>query len=155
LGPPILSDDRLRLYQRHKDGRNLNVPGSKPIDAKGYAGFLVDRCVDAFEICFYLEGELIGVSITDRGANAISAVYCYFEPAHRRLSIGTYSILKQIELGRGWGLEYLYLGLYIRENPHMMYKAQFGPHERLIEGVWRPGIGTDFRNEAAAPHPPQ
>jgi arginine-tRNA-protein transferase len=107
------------------------------MDAKSYFGFLVDRCVDAFELRYYLGDELVGVAITDRGASALSAVYCHFDPRHARLSIGTYSILKQVELGLELGCAYLYLGLYIADNSHMRYKARFGPHERLVDGRWQ------------------
>jgi len=64
-------------------------------------------------------------------------VYCIWDPIYEPLSLGTYSILKQIELSRKMGIRYLYLGLYIADNPHMNYKAAFKPHERLIAGRWQ------------------
>jgi arginine-tRNA-protein transferase len=84
-----------------------------------------------------VEAELAGVAIVDRADNSLSAVYCYYDPAHQRLSLGTYSILKQIELCQSWGLRYLYLGLYIGDCDKMAYKAGFLPHERLVNGRWR------------------
>ncbi|HYJ08439.1 MAG TPA: arginyltransferase, partial [Polyangiaceae bacterium] len=83
--------------------------------------------------------------IVDRSSEALSAVYCYYDPAHERLGLGTYSILKQLELCRMWGLRYLYLGLYIAESVHMRYKARFQPHERLLDGRW-----VEFRSDEAA-----
>ena len=54
-----------------------------------------------------------------------------------KLSLGTYSILKQLELAKRWGMRHLYLGLYIEANEHMAYKARFLPHDRLVRGEWR------------------
>jgi len=75
--------------------------------------------------------------VTDRGTTSLSAVYCFWNPAYARLSVGTYSILKQIQLARHWEMDHLYLGLYIADNAHMSYKARFTPHERLIDGRWQ------------------
>ena len=56
---------------------------------------------------------------------------------HAPLSLGTYSILTQIDLAAHMGLDWVYLGLAIRENHSMAYKLAFMPHERRIGGVWR------------------
>ena len=110
--------------------------GRAPIDFDGYREFLVLSSCETFELRYYLESELIGVALVDRSENALSAVYCYYDPSFGRLGLGTYSILKQLELCREWGLEYLYLGLYIEGSEHMRYKARFLPHERLLDGNW-------------------
>ena len=136
LGPPTLNERRLELYDRHKDGRRLGDGASK-IEAQDYSEFLVATCCESFELRYYRGQELVGVAITDRGETALSAVYCAWDPAHADLAVGTYSILKQLELCRAWGLEWLYLGLYIAESGPMRYKARFLPHERLIEGRWQ------------------
>jgi arginine-tRNA-protein transferase len=90
-----------------------------------------------------VEGQLAGVAIVDRSAHALSAVYCYYDPQLSRLSLGTYSILKQLELCRQWGLRYLYLGLFIAECSSMRYKASFLPHERLVRGRWEPFVDSN------------
>ena len=86
---------------------------------------------------YFLDQRLVAVAIVDRGATSLSAVYTFFDPDLERLSLGTYSILKQIDLCRRWKLPYLYLGLYIAKCPTMVYKARFVPHERLLDGAWR------------------
>ncbi|MBL8970836.1 MAG: arginyltransferase, partial [Myxococcales bacterium] len=68
---------------------------------------------------------------------ALSAVFFYFDHTFEPLSPGVFSILKQLELCRTWGLRYLYLGLYIAECPSMAYKATYLPHERLLHGRWQ------------------
>jgi arginyl-tRNA--protein-N-Asp/Glu arginylyltransferase len=135
-GRPLVDNRRLELYHRHKVERGLSE-GQEPLDARGYSEYLVASCCDTFELRYLVEDRLAGVAIVDRGATALSAVYCYFDPSLSKLSLGTYSILTQIALCRAWGLRYLYLGLYIRDCSKMRYKARFMPHERLIDGRWR------------------
>jgi arginine-tRNA-protein transferase len=130
------SAEKVALYNRHKQQRGLLVR-QELIDEAGYEQFLVDSCADTFEVRYRLGGTLIGVAITDRADDALSAVYCYYDPAHAKLSPGTYSVLKLIQLCRKWGLRYLYLGLYIAACKPMAYKATYFPHERLIEGTWQ------------------
>lgn len=135
LGEPIADQERVTLYNRHKALRGLSA-GQGEVDVRSYREFLAMTCCDTVEIRYRLQGELVGIAIADRSSEALSAVYCYYDPTHEQLSLGTYSILKQLELCRVWGLRYLYLGLYIAESLHMRYKARFLPHQRLLEGTW-------------------
>jgi len=137
IGPPVADMRRLELYERHKRERSLLGASSEPLDLKGYEGFLVERCAPSFEMRYFDGDELVGVAITDRGHDALSAVYCFWDPSYASLSLGTWSILEQLRIAREWGYTYLYLGLYIAENAHMSYKARFRPHERLIDGTWQ------------------
>lgn len=137
IGEPKADRTRLDLYEKHKRGRHLVTGSGEPLDLKGYEGFLVDRCVRSFEVRFYAGDTLAAVAVTDQGDAALSAVYCFWDPAFASLSPGTYSILKHLELAREWNARFLYLGLYVEENEHMRYKARFVPHERLVGGRWQ------------------
>lgn len=136
VGRPALTAEKVALYNRHKVERGLLV-GNELIDAGGYEQFLVETCADTIELTYQCAGRLVGVAIADRAADALSAVYCFYDPSYARLSPGTYSVLKQIALCRAWGLRYLYLGLYVAACASMSYKARFLPHERRIGGVWQ------------------
>lgn len=137
LGEPLVDRERLQLYEKHKDLRKLLQPEGAPMTEKALRGFLVDRCCDAFEIRYYAGERLVAVAITDRGQRALSAVYTYYDPELSSLSLGTYSILKQVELCAKEGLSHLYLGLYVEGNAHMRYKKRFAPHELRVGGGWR------------------
>jgi arginine-tRNA-protein transferase len=93
-------------------------------------------CCESLEIRYTVDGHLVAIALADRSSNALSAVYCFYDPAYEELGLGTYSILKQLELCRTWGLRHLYLGLYIGDCERMRYKARFIPHERLLDGRW-------------------
>jgi arginine-tRNA-protein transferase len=135
LGDPIADARRVELYNRHKELRGL-ASDREGIDLDGYREFLVVSCCETFELRYVIDGQLIAVALVDRSAEALSAVYCYYDPAFAKLGIGTYSVLKQIELCRSWRLRYLYLGLYIADSERMKYKARFLPHQRRIDGAW-------------------
>jgi arginine-tRNA-protein transferase len=136
IGHPSLSPEKVALYNRHKVERRL-LTGDGVIDEEGYEQFLVESCTDTIELTYWLGEQLIGVAVADRASDALSAVYCFYDPAHAARSPGAYSILKQVALCREWGLRYLYLGLYVRDCRAMTYKARFLPHERLIGGAWQ------------------
>lgn len=135
LGSIVVNARRLLLYNRHKHLRGLTT-GEALTSTHAYRVFLGDSCCETFEIRYWVGGHLIGVAITDRASTSLSAVYYFFDPDYAELSPGVYSILRQIELCREWGLRHLYLGLYIGECRPMQYKARFRPHERRVDGRW-------------------
>ncbi len=133
---PTHTREKVGLYNKHKIQRGLlTVDGL--IDSEGYENFLVESCTRSIEIEYRYEGRLAGAALVDVAADSLSAVYCFYDPDLAALSLGTYSILKQLELCRILNLSYLYLGLYVEGSRTMQYKARFLPHERLIDGVWR------------------
>lgn len=134
IGRPIVDAQRVQLYNLHQVGRGLS--SGRRVDLAEYAAFLVETCCDTLEFQYLLDDQLVAVAIADRGASSLSAVYCYFDPSLSRLSLGSYSILKQVEMCRQWKLPHLYLGYYIARNAHMIYKARYKPHERLRNGRW-------------------
>jgi arginine-tRNA-protein transferase len=134
-GSAIFSEERLALYNRHKLERDLSVDG-KVMTREGYEGWFLRSCVQTVELCFALEGRLVGVSIVDVGARDSSSVYHYFDPDLSGRSMGTFSALVELAWCRTRGGRYHYLGLYVGGCDRLNYKARFGPNERRIGGTW-------------------
>ena len=133
---PTLDEQRLEIFNRHRTQRGLG-DSQTPYRSDDYANFLVDTCLpQTLELSFWIDEVLVGISIVDCGRTSLSAVYTFFDPQQSKLSVGTYSILKQIEFARDSGRQYAYLGMYVSANPHLNYKAKFTPQERWIEGSW-------------------
>jgi arginine-tRNA-protein transferase len=133
---PVVDPERVDLFNAHGMFRGLKQ-WDEPIDAVGYAEFLTETCCDTWELSYRHDGRLVAVAIVDCGATALSAVYCFYDPLFQAVSLGTYSVLKEIEWCQQTGRTHLYLGYYIAPSPHMSYKALFRPHERLIDGHWQ------------------
>jgi leucyl-tRNA---protein transferase len=137
IGEPEVDSERVRLFNLHRELRGLEQDDS-PIDQVGYEEFLTDTCCPTIELSYWYQGQLAGVAITDVGRTSLSAVYCYYDPTIAGLSIGTFSVLQQVELCRAQQRQYLYLGYFVDGSPHMQYKATFHPHERRVQGIWTP-----------------
>lgn len=135
IGPAVVDDERVRLFNLHRDTRGLALDDSS-IDETAYADFLTDTCCDTVEFSYWHQDRLVAAAIADTGDRAVSAVYCYYDPTFKLLSLGTYSVLRHVEFCRSTNRPYLYLGFFIAQSPHMSYKARFRPHERLINGLW-------------------
>jgi arginyl-tRNA--protein-N-Asp/Glu arginylyltransferase len=135
--PPSVTSQKLELLNQHRLQRDLALNGVA-LDESDYRSFLVDTCCPTQEIQYYAAADLLAVAVVDVGKNCLSAVYCYFSPAHNRLSLGTYSILKQIQIAQNTGRQYVYLGMHVAANEHLNYKSRFVPQERLVRGIWQP-----------------
>lgn len=132
---PLTNDQRhIDLFNLHRQARGLER--ESPVNMESYSWGLGRSCFSAFEINYFMADRLMGVAICDRGQISLSAVYTYYDPAFLAYSPGTYSILRQIEYCRENQMRYLYLGFFIAQSPHMAYKSNFRPHERLLGGQW-------------------
>ena len=136
IGIPGCDLERVDLFNKHRNLRGLNRHG-EDVDEDEYRMFLVESCLDSFEMTYYYDDKLAGVAICDNGHNSASAVYTYFDPDLSRYSLGTYSIMKQIEYCQKREIDYLYLGYFVAGSPHMKYKQNFKPHQRLQQGEWK------------------
>ena len=141
-GTPSVDPRRLKLFNDHRIKRGLGSPDGEEIDVDAYRSFLVDTCCETKELTIVEGDQVVGVSIVDLGRNSTSAVYTHFSPEVSRYSLGTYAILRQIEFAQKTGRKYVYLGMYVADNPHLNYKARFHPQQRLENEVWvdAPGV---------------
>jgi arginine-tRNA-protein transferase len=80
---------------------------------------------------------LVAVAYVDALPEALSAIYCYHDPAERARSLGTFNILSLIAAARERRLPHVYLGYYVAGCRSSEYKRRFRPNEVLRpDGSW-------------------
>jgi arginine-tRNA-protein transferase len=133
--PDINSDECFDLYRRYIETRHHDGDMYPP-SRDQYQSFLsAEWGVTRFYGMF--DGErLVGVAVADLLDDGLSAIYTFYDPDLPERSLGTYAVLWQIEQTRELGLEYLYLGYWIKQCQKMAYKIQYRPLELYINGSW-------------------
>ncbi len=81
-------------------------------------------------------GQLLAVALVDVLNDGLSMVYSFFDPNAGARSLGTFMILDHIARARRMGLDYVYLGYWVRGSRKMHYKGRFLPQERLLPAGW-------------------
>jgi arginine-tRNA-protein transferase len=135
-GAPQPDLEKFQLYTRYL----RNWHGRSDADSFGaFVDFLYTSPVHSIEFTHRdAAGRLVAVGICDLTAEALSSVYCYFDPDLAARSPGTYAALREIDYARSIGARYYYLGYWVDQCGSMVYKSSFRPNELLgTDGIWR------------------
>jgi leucyl-tRNA---protein transferase len=131
LGSPSSSPEKLGMYRRYLEARHDGQMEGSELELRALTA---GSGVDTREIEYRVDGRLVGVGVADLEPEAMSAVYCYFDPAESRRSLGVLNVLWMIGECRRQGLPWLYLGYWVAGSPKMSYKAGYRPCEVLDPG---------------------
>lgn len=133
--PSAFSRRYYELYARYIHGRHRDGDMYPP-SVDQFRSFLLSQWSNSVFLCSYLDDALLAVAVCDQLPEGLSAIYTFFDPDHPGRSLGTWSILQQIELCQRAELPYLYLGYWIRDSRKMRYKLDYRPVELFLEGRW-------------------
>lgn len=128
-------DEHFDLYQRYQLHRHPGAGMDDDMQSQYQQFLLASRVNTRLAEFRNAQGDLVIVSVIDVLEDGLSAVYTFFEPDAPG-SLGTWSILWQIEQCRQAGLPWLYLGYWIQESRKMAYKSAFRPYQLLRNGSW-------------------
>lgn len=133
---PQLTIEYYRLYERYISERHADGDMYPPSPSQ-FMSFLVEGRQPS---CFYEfrdgDDRLVAVAVTDQIEQGLSALYTFYDPNEEKRSLGTYAILWQIDEVRRNGLDYLYLGYWVRDCRKMRYKTAYRPLDMLIADQW-------------------
>lgn len=129
IGEPEQTEDKFEIFGRYLDHQHDDTM-SRTFESFGE--FLYDSPMDTCEVCYKLDGRIIGVSLVDRWSSGLSSVYMYFDPEFASRGLGTYSVLWEVDFARRNHIHYYYLGYWIAQSPKMAYKSRFRPNEVLV-----------------------
>lgn len=124
-----------QLYRRYIEARHRDGDMYPP-SREQYQSFLSDEWGVTRFFEMRLDEELVGVAVADQLDDGLSAIYTFYEPLLQERSLGKFAVLWQIEKSRELGLDYLYLGYWIKQCQKMAYKIQYRPLELYVNGNW-------------------
>ena len=142
---PSISYEHIDLFNKYhnfmhyKKGWDHNTTTPKSY----FTSFVDGYETFGYEILYYDKDELIAVDLIDIIEDGISSIYFYYDPEYSNLSLGRYSIYKQIELANALKKSWIYLGYYVKDCQSLNYKNQYQPQltlqnrpEEFEEDIW-------------------
>jgi arginine-tRNA-protein transferase len=132
LEPAAFDDETFDLYLRYTAYKHEKDRVSR----EDYRDFLCESPIDTRVMKYRREGRLVGAGWLDFLPRGISSVYFAFDPEFASRSLGTYSVLKEIELVGSMEKTWYYLGFCVDGSPKMKYKSGFRPQEYSRNGIW-------------------
>lgn len=133
--PPRFHPEHYDLFSRYVRQRHPGG-GMAEHDPVAYLNFLASDWSRTRFYEFRRDGELLAVAVVDVFATAWSAVYTFYDPDQEDRGLGVYSVLWQIHQAQAQGMEWLYLGYWIRDCRKMRYKNEYQPLEYCLQGRW-------------------
>jgi len=143
--PTRIDDERRRLFEAHR--RRFTEKAPEALEEYLGAEPAVCPCENV-EMALSQGERLLAASFLDVGRCAASSVYAIFDPAEGRRSLGTCTMLWEIQYARERGCRYYYPGYAFHESSKLDYKKHFkGVEWYDWHGHWRPLVGDGRAGE--------
>lgn len=155
---PWATDEQYALLRRYLSARHPDG-GMAAMDESDYADMVEQSPVSSYVI-EYREpsgedarpGRLVGACITDQQADGLSMIYSFFmADDDSRPGLGNFIILDHILRARRAGLDYVYMGYWVKGSARMAYKTRYRPIEVLGPNGWTLLTEEDELAEVAKP----
>ncbi|WP_085309129.1 arginyltransferase [Planktotalea arctica] len=135
---PWATEEQYALFRTYLEARHA-AGGMVDMDVFEFAAMIEETPIRSRVIEYADEttSELAAVCLTDVLDDGLSMVYSFYTPDAPRQSLGSHIILDHVEIARGAGLPYVYLGYWVPGSPKMGYKAGFSGLEVFSSGTWQ------------------
>ena len=130
---PTITPEHIELYNKYHAWKadKDNWRGASINHREYHENFANGAHEFGKEALYIHDNKLVGVDLFDIVEDGISSVYFYYDPDYQHLSLGTFSLLYQIDLAKRMGLKYIYLGYWVDDCKAFAYKENFQPEEIL------------------------
>jgi len=139
---PRATTEQFALFKRYLNARHAGG-GMTQMNFIDYEYMVEDTPVQSVLVEYRLTSvpgnPLVAVALTDVMPDGLSMVYSFYDPDMAKRGFGNLLILDHIDQVKQSGLQYVYLGYWVKDSPKMAYKAAFRPLE-VQKGPlgWRP-----------------
>ncbi len=130
------TEEYFELYKHYLHTRHPDSPMDNSTQ-KDFEEFLLGSWSDTYFMEIRLQQKLICVAVFDEIEQGLSAVYTFYDNEYKKRGLGSFSILKLIELTLQKNLSYLYLGYWINECDKMSYKISYQPLQGYKNNKWQ------------------
>lgn len=124
------------LYERYINLRHYDGEMYPPTERQ-FADFLCSDFGNTRFLLAHKNGQLIACMVFDVLSDALSAVYCFYDPELEERSLGSFMILSLIRLSQSLEMPYNYLGYWVKDCQKMDYKKKYRPLEVFSENHWQ------------------
>ncbi|MCX7064638.1 MAG: arginyltransferase [Proteobacteria bacterium] len=131
----VFAERYFKLYASYIESRHADGDMHPP-NVDQFQSFLLSNWTNSAFLVLEEHGQLLGVAVTDRVPDGLSAIYTFFDPVLAKRSLGVLAVLAQIEHCVTNAIPYLYLGYWVRDSAKMHYKTDYRPIELLVGDRW-------------------
>ncbi|AZL85368.1 MULTISPECIES: arginyltransferase [Aliivibrio] len=130
-----MDENWFSLYERYINARHQS--GSMfPANKEQFFEFAQAEWLPRHFLHIYENEVLVSIAVTDLLSDSLSAMYTFFDPDNA-LSLGTVSVLIQLQLCTKLNKKWVYPGYQIDDCPAMKYKDRYKPNQKLVNMVWQ------------------
>jgi arginyl-tRNA--protein-N-Asp/Glu arginylyltransferase len=124
--------EQFALFRRYLESRHAGG-GMTQMSYVDYEYMVEDTPVQSILVEYRRGPEptapLVAVALTDVMPDGLSMVYSFYDPDMDERGLGNLLILDHVKQVRQTGLNYVYLGYWVKDSPKMAYKGHFRPLE--------------------------
>ncbi len=130
---PTFSTKHLNIYKKYHEHQSIHKGWDIfDLDEDSYQDLYLKGSNEfGKEVLYFVEDKLVGVDLIDILEDGISTIYFYYDPTYSHLSLGRYSIYKEIEMAKEMELKWVYLGYFVEDCPSLSYKDNYKPNEKI------------------------
>jgi len=124
IKPFEITDEKDKLYQLHKHRFKGYLQRSLFQYVNGDEAVEAYDLFDTYEVTIRDGERLIAFSMFDLGDEGLASIMGVFHDDYKQYSLGTFTMLQEVEFAQSEGFEYYYPGYILHESPLFDYKLK-------------------------------